>query len=157
MHYLRRHGVACTIVPGVTAAVACAAYAGISLTHREHAQSVRLLTAHCKDSMDTLDWAALAGERQTLAVYMGLAQLSHLTERLLAHGRAPSTPFALIENGTLPQQRVLRGELHALPALASMNHIEAPALLIIGQVAMMADELGWFGEAVDTANAELAA
>jgi uroporphyrin-III C-methyltransferase/precorrin-2 dehydrogenase/sirohydrochlorin ferrochelatase len=151
MQYLRRHGVACTIVPGVTAAVACAAYAGISLTHREHAQSVRLLTAHCKDSMDTLDWAALAGERQTLAVYMGLAQLSHLTERLLAHGRAPDTAFALIENGTLPQQRVLRGELHTLPALASAHHIEAPALLVIGQVATMADELGWFGETVDTA------
>jgi uroporphyrin-III C-methyltransferase/precorrin-2 dehydrogenase/sirohydrochlorin ferrochelatase len=101
--------------------------------------------------MDTLDWAALAGERQTLAVYMGLAQLSHLTERLLAHGRAPDTAFALIENGTLPQQRVLRGELHALPALASAHHIEAPALLVIGQVATMADELGWFGETVDTA------
>jgi uroporphyrin-III C-methyltransferase/precorrin-2 dehydrogenase/sirohydrochlorin ferrochelatase len=157
MQYLRRHGVACTIVPGVTAAVACAAYAGISLTHREYAQSVRLLTAHCKDSMDTLDWAALAGERQTLAVYMGIAQLANLTERLLAHGRAADTAFALIEHGTLPRQRVLRGELHALPALATAHRIEAPALLIIGQVATMADDLGWFGEIVDTAGAELAA
>ncbi|MGN6328822.1 MAG: siroheme synthase CysG [Rhodanobacter sp.] len=152
MLYLRRHGVACTVVPGVTAAVACAAYAGIPLTHREHAQSVRLLTAHCKDSLDTLDWVALAGERQTLAVYMGLAQLAHLTGQLLAHGRAADTPFALIENGTLPQQRVLRGELHALPALASAHRIAAPALLVIGPVATMADELGWFGEMVDTAN-----
>ncbi|MFA6232441.1 MAG: siroheme synthase CysG [Rhodanobacter sp.] len=146
MEFLRQHGIAFEIVPGVTAAIACAAYAGISLTHRERSQSVRLLTAHCKDSMDTLDWAALASDQQTLAVYMGVATLETLTERLLAHGRAARTAFALVENGTLPQQRVLRGELHELPALAATHRISTPALLIIGSVAGMADENAWFGK-----------
>jgi len=149
MEFLRQHGIHCEIVPGVTAAVACAAYAGISLTHREHAQSVRLITAHCKNSMDTLDWPALAGDRQTLAVYMGVGQLEILTKRLLAHGRAPDTAFALVENGTSARQRVLRGELNELFDLASAYGIEAPALLIIGQVATMADHNSWFGKTLD--------
>jgi uroporphyrin-III C-methyltransferase/precorrin-2 dehydrogenase/sirohydrochlorin ferrochelatase len=117
MAFLRQHGIVCEIVPGITAAVACAAYAGVPLTHREHVQSVRLLTAHGSESLDTMDWAALGQERETLAVYMGVARLDTLTTRLIAHGRRPNTPFALIENGTRPQQRVLcRGG-----ALLSLN------------------------------------
>ena len=145
MEFLRQHGIACEVVPGITAAIACAAYAGIALTHREHAQSVRLLTAHGKGSLDTTDWPALAQDRQTLAIYMAVAQLDTLTANLLAHGRAADTPFALIENGTRPQQRVLRGTLQQLPALARQHAINAPALLILGAVAAMADDNAWFG------------
>jgi len=145
MEFLRQHGIACEVVPGITAAIACAGYAGIALTHREHAQSVRLLTAHGKGSLDTMDWPALARDRQTLAIYMAVAQLETLTANLLAHGRAADTPFALIENGTRPQQRVLRGSLQQLPALARQHAISAPALLIIGTVAAMADDNAWFG------------
>ena len=145
MEFLRQHGIGYEVVPGITAAVACAAYAGIALTHREHAQSVRLLTAHCKGSLDTTDWPALAQDRQTLAIYMAVAQLDTLTANLLAHGRAVDTPFALIENGTRPQQRVLRGTLQQLPALARQHAISAPALLILGAVAAMADDNAWFG------------
>jgi uroporphyrin-III C-methyltransferase/precorrin-2 dehydrogenase/sirohydrochlorin ferrochelatase len=145
LEFLRAHGVAYEVVPGVTAANACAAYAGVPLTHRDHAQSVRLLTAHCKDSLDTLDWPALARERQTLAVYMGVAELPRLTRQLLRHGRAADTPFALVENGSRPQQRVVAGTLAQLPALAAAHRIRAPALLILGEVAALAPRLAWFG------------
>jgi uroporphyrin-III C-methyltransferase/precorrin-2 dehydrogenase/sirohydrochlorin ferrochelatase len=143
--FLRAHGVACEVVPGVTAALACAAYAGVPLTHREHAQSVRLVTAHAKDSLDTLDWRALAQERQTLAVYMGVGALDTLRGQLLAHGRAPSTPFAIVENGSMPHQRVVTGTLDELPALAREHGVGTPALLILGEVAALAETLHWFG------------
>ena len=86
LEYLREHGVRYEVVPGITAALACAAYAGIPLTHREHAQSVRLVTAHCRDDEDNLDWPALAREKQTLAFYMGVGQLDALSRRLISHG-----------------------------------------------------------------------
>ena len=145
LEFLRAHGIPYEVVPGITAAVACAAYAGIPLTHREHAQSLKLVTAHCKDSFDTLDWQALAQERQTLAVYMGVAGLEGLRERLVAHGRAPSTPFALIENGSRRDQRVLNGTLADLPETARFHQVRSPALLILGEVAALADTLHWFG------------
>lgn len=145
LEFLRAHGVPYEVVPGITAAVACAAYAGIPLTHRDHAQSVRLLTAHCKASHDTLDWPALARERQTLAVYMGVAQLEAFQQRLIAHGRAASTPFALVENGSRPEQRVVSGTLGQLARRATEQAVKSPALLILGEVAALAGSLAWFG------------
>lgn len=145
LQFLRAHGIAYEVVPGITAALACAAHAGIPLTHREHAQSVRLITAHTKDSLDTLDWRALAAERQTLAVYMGVSGLDRLRARLLAHGRSAATPFALIENGASAQQRVLVGTLGELPERARAENVRAPALLILGEVAALATQLHWFG------------
>lgn len=147
LEVLRAHGIPYRVVPGITAAVACAAYAGIPLTHRDHAQSVRLLTAHCRDSVDTLDWDALAQERQTLAIYMGVAGLEALRERLLAAGRNPSTPFALVENGSRPEQRVVTGTLADLPDTARAHDVASPALLILGEVAGLAAQLHWFGAA----------
>jgi len=145
LEFLRDHGIAYEVVPGITAALACAAYAGVPLTHRDHAQSVRLVTAHCRSSMDTLDWPALAQERQTLAVYMGVAGLETVQSRLLAHGRAASTPFALIENGSRAEQRVVTGTLADLPAQARRHDVRSPALLILGEVASLAHRLAWFG------------
>jgi len=142
---LRGEGIPYEVVPGITAAVACGAYAGIPLTHRDHAQSVRLVTAHCRNSIDTLDWAALAQERQTLAVYMGVQGLDTLRDRLIAHGRAPYTPFALIENGTRANQRVVLGTLADLPDRAMAEKVRSPALLILGEVAGLATDLHWFG------------
>lgn len=150
LSFLRRHGVDVEIVPGVTAAVACAAFAGIPLTHRDHAQSVCLATAHGKDAADTLSGAVLANTRQTLAVYMGVEKLEALTAQLLAHGRAAGTPVALVENGTLPRQRVVTGVLRDLPRLARAHAVTTPALLIVGEVAAYAREHAWFGELVDT-------
>src|SRR5690606_37363609 len=108
------HQVPFEVVPGITAALACAAYAGIPLTHREHAQSVTLVTAHCREDEDSLDWPSLARARQTLAFYMGVGQLETLSSRLIGHGRAGSTPFALVENGSRPEQRVVSGQLQDL-------------------------------------------
>jgi uroporphyrin-III C-methyltransferase / precorrin-2 dehydrogenase / sirohydrochlorin ferrochelatase len=145
LEFLRDHGIDYEVVPGITAALACAAHAGVPLTHRDHAQSVRFVTAHCRESIDALDWRALAQERQTLAVYMGVAGLDTLRARLLAHGRHPDTPFALVENGSRPEQRVVTGTLDALPELASTYAVCSPALLILGEVAALADTLHWFG------------
>lgn len=152
MQALRAAGIDYAVVPGVTAALACAAYAGIPLTHREHAQSLRLLTAHCADSIDTLEWRALAADRQTLAVYMGAHRASLLAERLIAQGRAADTPVALIENGARADQRVLRGTLAELPDLAKQLRKGAPALLVIGAVAALADTLHWYGAAPQQAH-----
>ena len=144
---LREAGIPYEVVPGITAAAACAAYAGIPLTHRDHAQSVRLVTAHARDSLDTLDWPALARERQTLAFYMGASRLDLVQQRLIGHGRAPETPFALVENGSRPEQRIVAGTLTELSHLARVHAVESPALLIVGEVAALAERLHWFGAA----------
>jgi uroporphyrin-III C-methyltransferase/precorrin-2 dehydrogenase/sirohydrochlorin ferrochelatase len=146
LEFLRAHDIPYEVVPGITAAVACAAYAGVPLTHRDYAQSVRFVTAHCQSSLDTLDWVALAQERQTLAVYMGVAQLGSLQTRLIQHGRAASTPFALIENGSRADQRVVTGTLAQLAERAAVHGVRSPALLILGEVAALASSLAWFGQ-----------
>ncbi len=145
LEVLRAHGIDFEVVPGITAALACAAYAGVPLTHREHAQSVRLVTAHCRESQDTLDWPALALERQTLAVYMGVAGLDRFSARLIEHGRAATTPFAIVENGSRANQRVITGALSGLAELARIHAVQSPALLIVGEVAALANTLHWFG------------
>lgn len=147
LEFLHAHGIGFQVVPGITAAVACAAYAGIPLTHRDHAQSLRLITAHCKDSLDTLDWHALGQERQTLAFYMGVAGLDSIQQRLLQAGRAADTPFALVENGSRPEQRVVTGTLSQLAATARLHAVRSPALLILGDVAALSQSLHWFGAA----------
>lgn len=150
LEFLHDHGIGFEVVPGITAALACAAYAGIPLTHREHAQSVRLLTAHCKDADSGPDstglaQATLAGSRQTLAVYMGVAGLERLRDGLIAHGGRSDLPFALIENGSRREQRVVTGTLAELPELARRHAVVSPALLILGEVATLARSLHWFG------------
>ncbi|WJI16467.1 siroheme synthase CysG [Pseudoxanthomonas winnipegensis] len=147
LEFLKAHGIAFEVVPGITAALACAAYSGIPLTHRDHAQGLRLVTAHCRDSLDTLDWQALAQERQTLAVYMGVAGLETFRERLIAHGRAAATPFALVENGSRRTQRVVTGTLADLAETARHHQVRSPALLILGEVAALAHTLHWHGDA----------
>lgn len=123
------------VVPGITAAAGCAAYSGIPLTHRDASQSVVFLTAHGKNSVDRLDWPSLARDRQTLAVYMAVRRFPDLMNKLIEHGRAADTPVAIIEKGTTAEQRVFRGSLGQLTMLAEANRVEAPAILIIGEVA----------------------
>ncbi|WP_290435937.1 siroheme synthase CysG [Aeromonas caviae] len=146
-------GIGFQVVPGITAASGCAAYAGIPLTHRDHAQSVRFVTAHGKGGARDLDWPLLAKDRQTLVFYMGLSSCATIREQLLAHGKAGDTPVALIERGTQPCQRVIRGTLDELPALAV--GVESPALIMVGSVVTLADQLAWFGQGC-TADAALA-
>ncbi len=123
------------IVPGITAAAGCAAAAGIPLTHRDDAQSVVLVTGHGRESVDNLDWPSLARDRQTLAVYMGVRRFGDIMQKLIEYGRPADTPVAIIERGTTPEQRVLRGTLGQLPILAAAHRVESPAILIIGDVA----------------------
>ncbi|WP_421229094.1 siroheme synthase CysG [Aeromonas enteropelogenes] len=137
-------GIGFQVVPGITAASGCAAYAGIPLTHRDHAQSVRFVTAHGKGGAQDLDWPLLAKDRQTLVFYMGLSSCGVIREQLLAHGKGGDTPVALIERGTQPSQRVIRGTLEQLPELAI--GVESPALIMVGSVVTLADQLAWFGQ-----------
>ncbi len=147
LEHLRQAGVDFAVIPGVTAALACAAYAGIPLTHREHSASVRFVTAHCRESIDATDWGALAAGRETLAVYMGVATLPQLRRELLRHGRSADTPVAFVENGSRPEQRVLLGTLGEAEHLAATHRLSSPALLIVGEVAALARQLHWFGAA----------
>ncbi|MDI3430401.1 siroheme synthase CysG [Aeromonas sp. V90_14] len=137
-------GIGFQVVPGITAASGCAAYAGIPLTHRDHAQSVRFVTAHGKGGAQDLDWPLLAKDKQTLVFYMGLSSCATIREQLLTHGKAGDTPVALIERGTQPSQRVIRGTLDQLPEL--VVGVESPALIMVGSVVTLADQLAWFGQ-----------
>ena len=133
------------VVPGITAAAGCAAYSGIPLTHRDVAQSVVLVTAHGKDSVDRLDWPSLARDRQTLAFYMAVHRFPTVVNELTRHGRSVDTPIAIIERGTTRDQRVIRGSLGQLNILAEANKVKAPAMLIVGEVAALGEETPWFG------------
>lgn len=156
LEYLRRHGVAYEVVPGITAALACAAYAGVPLTHREYSQGLQFVTAHCRDSLDRIDWQGLARPGQTLAFYMGVAELGTLRDRLTGAGLSPATPAVLVENGTRPEQRVIVTTLATLPEAAARQAISSPAMLFVGQVAGLANRLGWFGKAPITDDEPLA-
>ena len=138
-------GIPYEVVPGITAALACGAYAGIPLTHRDHAQSLRFVTAHDHESWGHREWSAAAAGRQTLCLYMGVAGLGALAAGLLAHGRGAATPVAVIENGTRADQRVTLARLDELADLAARGGLASPALVVVGEVAALASELHWFG------------
>ncbi|MEC9346716.1 MAG: siroheme synthase CysG [Pseudomonadota bacterium] len=132
--YLRAHDIEVEIVPGITAANGCAATAGFPLTHRDKASAVTFLSGQGKDGEPDLDWKVLAEARHTLAVYMGVDTARVTAEKLIAHGRSPRTPVAVVENGTLPTQRVIKGHLAELPDLVNRENVSSPALIIIGEV-----------------------
>jgi uroporphyrin-III C-methyltransferase/precorrin-2 dehydrogenase/sirohydrochlorin ferrochelatase len=141
---LAEAGVPFQVVPGITAASGCAAYAGIPLTHRDHAQACVFVTGHTKDGQLDLDWTALLAPRQTVAVYMGLAQLAELTRSFVDKGAAPSLPVALIDNGTRPNQRVLTGTLSTIAQKAAEAGVNGPATIIIGSVVRLREKLDWY-------------
>ncbi|MBP0447639.1 uroporphyrinogen-III C-methyltransferase [Roseomonas sp. SSH11] len=130
----RKAGVACEVVPGVTAALACAASAGIPLTHRDHARIVTFVTGHTKDGRLDLDFAALSRPEQTLAVYMGVSTLRKLRHGLVAEGLDPMTPVALIESGGTDGQRVLLGTLDGIAEKAAQWHQGGPVMTLVGTV-----------------------
>lgn len=144
---LAAEGVPFQVVPGITAANGCAAYAGIPLTHRDFAQSVRFVTGHLKGDAVNLHWPELADPGQTLVVYMGLVGLEALVAGLITHGRDPATPIALIERGTLPEQRVITGTLADIAARVREAEVHAPTLLIVGEVVRLRDTLAWRSDA----------
>jgi uroporphyrin-III C-methyltransferase / precorrin-2 dehydrogenase / sirohydrochlorin ferrochelatase len=139
VEYLRQRGIAVELVPGITAALGCAAAVGIPLTHRDHAQAVTLATGQGKDGEPELDWATLAQLNQTLVIYMGVGAAGRIAARLIEHGLEPATPVAVIENGTLPNQKAVYGRLSGLGWLVRQSGIASPALIVIGRVAALAD------------------
>ncbi|OZB33121.1 MAG: uroporphyrinogen-III C-methyltransferase [Pseudomonas sp. 34-62-33] len=141
---LAAKGVPFQVVPGITAASGCAAYAGIPLTHRDHAQSVRFVTGHLKDGSSNLPWQDLVSPGQTLVFYMGLVGLPGICAQLIAHGRSGATPAALVQQGTTQNQRVFTGTLATLPELVAAHEVHAPTLVIVGEVVTLRDKLAWF-------------
>ena len=141
---MRAAGIGFEIVPGVTSGIAAAAYAGIPATHRGHASAVALVTAHEDPvaSESALDWAALAAFPGTLIFYMGVRQLETIAARLIAAGRRADEPAAVVERGTLPEQRVVHGTLETIAMRAAEAQIRAPAITVVGAVAALGLELG---------------
>lgn len=144
MQELAAHGIVFEVVPGITAACGVASYAGIPLTHRNHAQSCLFVTGHLKDGSANLDWEALVRPRQTVVIYMGLNALPDICRQLIAHGAPPTRPIAAVQHGTLSTQRVLTGTLADLPARVAAAGLSSPSLIIVGDVVKLHGTLDWF-------------
>jgi uroporphyrin-III C-methyltransferase/precorrin-2 dehydrogenase/sirohydrochlorin ferrochelatase len=141
---LSERGIPFEVVPGITAALGAAAYAGIPLTHRDYAQSCVFVTGRSQDETMDLDWPALARPRQTIVVYMGLPGLPLLCAKLVEHGLPARTHAAVVQQGTLSTQRVVTGTLASLPRLVAKAKLHAPTLIIVGEVVRLRDKLNWF-------------
>jgi uroporphyrin-III C-methyltransferase/precorrin-2 dehydrogenase/sirohydrochlorin ferrochelatase len=141
---LAEAGISFDVVPGITAAAAAAAYTGVALTHRDYAQSTVFVTGHGQEGGD-LDWQALAKTHQTLAIYMGLHQSADIQQQLIKHGRAASTPVAIIENASRPEQRSVGGQLKDLAELIKRHEVHSPAIILVGEVCVQLGDYHWFG------------
>ena len=141
---LTKHRVPFQVVPGISAGNGAACYAGIPLTHRDHAQSVRFVTGHLRDGSIDLEWPQFMSETETLVFYMGLLGLPVICQQLRAHGRSKHTPVALVERATLKQQRVLVGTLETIAGIVEQEEPRAPTLIIVGNVVKLHQQLAWF-------------
>jgi uroporphyrin-III C-methyltransferase / precorrin-2 dehydrogenase / sirohydrochlorin ferrochelatase len=144
---LARAQISFSVIPGVTAAAGCAAYAGIPLTHRDYAHSVTFVTAHEDKDGREPDWRALAKPGITAVFYMGLARVERIAAQLVAHGAAATLPAAVIAQGTLQEQRVITGTLATIAAVTAASNIQSPALLVVGEVVSLHASLAWFNTA----------
>lgn len=140
---LAQAGIPFQVVPGITSASGCGTYAGIPLTHRDHAQSCTFITAHGKDGVLDLDWDRLARKGQTVAVYMGLGSIGLLTKGFLDRGMDPDMPVAVIENGTRPQQKTVTGTMATITDRVEEAALKGPAMIIVGSVVTLRDSLNW--------------
>ncbi len=145
IEHLAGQGIPFQVVPGITAASGCACYAGIPLTHRDYAQSVRFVTGHLKNGTTDVNWSELVNPDQTVVFYMGLTGLPMICEQLMAHGRGGDTPIALVEQGTTSAQRVFCGQLDNFVDIIEAAQPRAPTLLIVGEVVVLRSRLAWFG------------
>lgn len=145
---LKGHNIPFQVVPGITAASACSTYAGIPLTHRDYAQSVTLITGYLKNNTPNVNFAELVYPDQTVVFYMGLNNLPYLCEQLIAHGRGADTPAAVVSRGTTSDQRVLTGTLANIADRQTREQLPTPALIIVGEVVSLHQDLCWFGEDV---------
>ena len=138
---LIEHHIPFSVIPGITAASGCTTYAGIPLTHRDYAQSVRFITGHGK-GLNEAEWQCIAQENQTLAFYMGLSKARYIQQMLLSQNMRTTMPIAIIEKGTLTTQKVIVGQLRQLAEMAET--MESPALIIVGEVVTLNEKLQWF-------------
>jgi uroporphyrin-III C-methyltransferase/precorrin-2 dehydrogenase/sirohydrochlorin ferrochelatase len=141
---LAAEGIPFQVVPGITAAAGCAAYAGIPLTHRDYAQSVVFVTGHLQDGTVNLNWKALVQPDQTVVFYMGLHGIETICRELMRHGMPPTTLAALVQQGTTRNQRVLTADLATLPGIVEKAQVKAPTLIIVGDVVQLHERLRWF-------------
>lgn len=141
---LASEGIPFQVVPGITAANGCAAYAGIPLTHRDHAQACIFVTGHTKDGKLNLNWESLIQPNQTVVVFMGLGALADVAGQLVEHGAGADTPAAVVDNGTREGQRVVSGTLGDVADRVAKAEFEGPAILIVGSVVTLRDKLSWF-------------
>ncbi len=141
---LGARGVRFEVVPGITAALGAASYAGIPLTHRDYAQSCVFVTGNTQDGELNVDWAAIVRPRQTVVIYMGFQNLDELCRELVAHGLAPSTPAAMVQQATTAAQRVVCADLATLADRAHEAGLKPPTLIIVGEVVRLRDRLAWF-------------
>ena len=141
---LMEEGIPFQVVPAITAASGCSTYSGIPLTHRDYSQACTFVTGHLKDGTCNLNWPALAQPNQTIVFYMGLQAVDVICKELIAHDMSPTTPAALIQQGTTPDQKVYIGDLDSLPELVRLNEIKAPTLIIVGQVVKLREKLNWY-------------
>lgn len=141
---LAQNGIPFQVVPGITSASGCSSYAGIPLTHRDYAQSVRFVTGHPKDGNLDLPWSELVSTTQTVVFYMGLGTLPVIASQLVRNGRAAETPVAVIERGTTAQQRVILGTLDDIAKRIMDEQVESPSLIIVGEVVALKERLAWF-------------
>jgi len=160
MLVLKHAGIAVGIVPGITAASGCTAYAGIPLTHRGLTHACTFVTAHAQTTAHgedrlSIDWAALAHMKQTLVFYMGLSRSEMISNNLQQHGMPSDMPVAIIERGCQQQQRVVVGTIATLPALVGEHALQSPSLIVVGEVVSLRDELAWFAQS-DVADLALA-
>ena len=144
MQALAAQGIAFEVVPGITAACGVSSYAGIPLTHRDHAQSCLFVTGHLKDGSADLDWTAMTRPRQTVVIYMGLSALADICRQLIAHGAAPTQAIAVVQHGTIAQQKVVAGTLADLPGRVARQGLTSPCLIIVGDVVRLHESLAWF-------------
>ena len=140
---LAEQGVRFQVVPGITAASGCSSYAGIPLTHRDYAQSVRFITGHLQNNTANLPWQDFVQNRQTLVFYMGLVGLPIIAEQLVAHGMSPDMPVALVSRGTTPEQAVVTGTLETIAAEVEASGVRAPTVIIVGEVVQLRSRLKW--------------
>ena len=142
---LSENGIPFQVVPGITAASGCSSYAGIPLTHRDYSQSCRFVTAHLKNGTTNLPWEEFIIDQQTIVFYMALSGASYICEKLMEHGMDKDMPIAIIEKGTMPEQKVYISSLTELPDLLEKEDIQAPTLMIVGEVVKLNEKLNWYG------------
>lgn len=151
---LASEGVPFQVVPGITAASGCAAYAGIPLTHRDFSQAAVFVTGHLQDGSINLNWDMLSQPNQTVVFYMGLTGIEIICEQMIAHGVSPDMPAALVQQGTTQNQQVYTGTLATLPSIVEARKPHAPTLIIVGEVVSLQHKLAWFNPHADEAQAQ---